>query len=314
MGKEETQDKIPIRLRWLIRRDMPEVLDIENSSFENPWLEEDFLSHLRQRNCIGMVAEGSCDTRYSERILGFMFYELHKSTLNVLNFAVHPEYRRQKIGSQMTDKLKDKLPQQDRYRITVETRESVQPATDFFRSQEFKEISRIPAFYRGNSNETVGLEYRVQQPQLTYTTREIGIKDLPKIVKIGNTPLESPLTEKGLLEKLKQPEYQGELIEIDGQIQGFVVYQLYDFSLQIENIAVFSESRRNGIGSQTVNNLKKYLDTKKRTLMNAEIPISNQPARDFFTSQGFKEVGMIPPVYERNLKGNEKIIMSYSFI
>jgi len=39
------------QIRWLIRRDMTEVLEIENASFEYTWNEEDFLHCLRQRNC-----------------------------------------------------------------------------------------------------------------------------------------------------------------------------------------------------------------------------------------------------------------------
>ena len=51
------KQNVCVHIRWMIRRDMPEVLSIENESFEFPWSEEDFIRCLRQRNCIGMVAE-----------------------------------------------------------------------------------------------------------------------------------------------------------------------------------------------------------------------------------------------------------------
>ena len=44
-----------VHIRWMIRRDMPGVLEIEKLSFEYPWTEEDFIRCLRRRNCIGMV-------------------------------------------------------------------------------------------------------------------------------------------------------------------------------------------------------------------------------------------------------------------
>src|SRR5215510_10144334 len=78
---------LPVHIRWMIRRDMPEVLAIEKHCFEFPWQDEDFIRCLRQRNCIGMVAEAG------ERVVGFMIYELHKSRLHILNFAVHEGYR-----------------------------------------------------------------------------------------------------------------------------------------------------------------------------------------------------------------------------
>ncbi|MCA9111114.1 MAG: GNAT family N-acetyltransferase, partial [Planctomycetaceae bacterium] len=100
--------QIDVQIRWLIRRDMPEVLRIEQESFEFPWTEEDFLCCLRQRNCIGMVAERD------HQIVGFMIYELHKARLNILNFCVAPEFRRQGVGTQMIVRLIDKLSQQRR--------------------------------------------------------------------------------------------------------------------------------------------------------------------------------------------------------
>ena len=57
----------------MIRRDMPEVIPIETASFEFPWSEDDFVRCLRQRNCIGMVAE------MDDQVVGFMIYELHKT-------------------------------------------------------------------------------------------------------------------------------------------------------------------------------------------------------------------------------------------
>ena len=49
--------QVPVHIRWMIRRDMAEVLEIERAAFEFPWFEEEFIRCLRQRNCIGMVAE-----------------------------------------------------------------------------------------------------------------------------------------------------------------------------------------------------------------------------------------------------------------
>jgi len=106
-----SHQELRVHIRWMIRRDMPEVLDIEGESFEFPWLEDDFIRCLRQRNCIGMVAE------HDDRVVGFMIYELHKTRLHILNFAVGDSFRQQGVGRQMASKLISKLSQQRRYRI-----------------------------------------------------------------------------------------------------------------------------------------------------------------------------------------------------
>ena len=83
MGLGQSQ-RTDLHIRWMIRRDLPTVLEIEESNFEFPWTEDDFLRCLRQRNCIGMVVE------LDDEIVGFMIYELHTNRLHILNFAVAP--------------------------------------------------------------------------------------------------------------------------------------------------------------------------------------------------------------------------------
>jgi ribosomal-protein-alanine N-acetyltransferase len=137
----------------MIRRDMSEVLEIENHSFEFPWTEEDFIRCLRQRNCIGMVAE------FEERVVGFMIYELHKTRLHVLNFAVHRDFRRHGVGSAMLQKLISKLSQQRRNRVLLEVRETNLPAQLFFRSCGFRAISVLRDFYEDTPEDAYLMQF-----------------------------------------------------------------------------------------------------------------------------------------------------------
>src|ERR1700709_1829351 len=98
-GRTTTRDRVRVHIRWMIRRDLPEGLRAEQASFDFSWTEDDFLRCLRQRNCIGMVAE------HDDRVVGFMIYELHKTKLHVLNFAVGAEHRRHAVASQMVANL-----------------------------------------------------------------------------------------------------------------------------------------------------------------------------------------------------------------
>lgn len=123
---------IDVEIRWLIRRDMVDVLDIERACFADfPWTEEEFLLCLRQRNSIGMVAE------IDFRVVGFMVYELHKRELRVLNFAVAPDLQRQGVGTTLVNRLKDKLTLQRRNQLRLVVRESNLAACQFFGSQGF---------------------------------------------------------------------------------------------------------------------------------------------------------------------------------
>jgi len=127
-----------IHVRWMIRRDMPTVLAIEESSPEPHWTTEDeFLFRLRQRTCVGMVAEVGAD------VVGFMIYEIHKDRLGLLKFVVHSRYRRSWIGRAMMSMLFVKLSPSTRNRIVPEVRETNLAAQLFFRSMGFRAIRII---------------------------------------------------------------------------------------------------------------------------------------------------------------------------
>lgn len=142
-----------VHIRWMIRRDMCEVMEIERQAFEFPWFEEEFVRCLRQRNCIGMVAEAR------ERIVGFMIYELHKTRLHILNFAVADGERRRGVGRQLMEKLIGKLSAQRRTRISLEVRESNLAAQVFFRAVGFKATSVLHGFYDDSSEDAYLMQY-----------------------------------------------------------------------------------------------------------------------------------------------------------
>ena len=146
--------QVPVHIRWMIRRDMAEVLAIEGQSFEFPWSEEDFVRCLRQRNCIGMVAE------HHEKVIGFMIYELHRNRLHILNFAVHQEMQRRRVGEQMLRKLVSKLSPQRRNKIMLEVRETNLSAQLFFREMGFRAISLLRDFYEDTTEDAYLMQYR----------------------------------------------------------------------------------------------------------------------------------------------------------
>ena len=144
-----------VNIRWMVRRDMPEVLSIEIESFEFPWTEDDFMCCLRKRDCIGMVAEAK-----RNEIVGFMVYELRKTTIHLINFAVHSNWRRQSIGNQMMEKLITKLSQQKRQEITTEIRETNLSAQLFFRKCGFKATRTLHRYYVETPEEVYVMQYR----------------------------------------------------------------------------------------------------------------------------------------------------------
>lgn len=150
----DAPEKVRVHIRWMIRRDMAEVLDIERTVFQFPWFEEEFIRCLRQRNCIGMVAEAA------EQVVGFMIYELHKTRLELLNIAVSKNNQRRCVGRQMIEKLIGKLSLQRRLKIKVPVRETNLSAQLFFRRMGFVALGLEPDFYEDSPEPAILFEYQ----------------------------------------------------------------------------------------------------------------------------------------------------------
>lgn len=141
-------------IRWMIRRDLPEVLEIESESFEFPWNECDFLRCLRQRNCIGMVVE------QRENVVGFMIYELHKHGIHILKLAVYPDARNKNVGSIMVEKLRSKLGER-RHKLTLAVRETNLPAQLFFSRHGFLATKVVHDAYEDTDEAAYFFEYDI---------------------------------------------------------------------------------------------------------------------------------------------------------
>src|SRR5437588_11601845 len=102
-----------------------------------------------------MVAE------QGEKVVGFMIYELHKSKLHILNFAVHPSCRRSAVGAQMVAKLISKLSSHRRTRITLEVRETNLTAQLFFRAQGFLAVRVLRAYYDDSGEGAFLMQYQL---------------------------------------------------------------------------------------------------------------------------------------------------------
>ena len=148
---------LQVRIRWMIRRDFAEVLDIEKDGFEFPWSDEEFLRHLREKNCIGMVAE------HDERVVGFMVYELHRTRLDLLSLAVKRETRWLGIGRAMVTKLQGKLSATRRTHLIADVRESNLNAQLFFKACGFDAVATYRNYYEDTDEDAYRFVYRCQK-------------------------------------------------------------------------------------------------------------------------------------------------------
>lgn len=151
-------------VRWMIRADIPAVLDIESRSFQHPWSEEEFIRVLRKPNCIGMVIEDE-----SETVRGYMIYELHKNRFHLLSLAVHPDHWRKGFARRMIKTLAGRLTCNRRTRILCEIRECNLAAQQAFRAMGFKAVSILKEFFDDSDEDAYVFQYKMPVAAETVT-------------------------------------------------------------------------------------------------------------------------------------------------
>ena len=144
-------------ISWMTERDLDQIAAIEAECFDSAWTKDDFRNCLRERNCIGMVAE------YDKSVVGYMLYELHKSYMEFLRFAVHPRYQREGVGVAMVDKMKSKLSSHRRNRIVIRVRDSNLPAHLFFRASGFDAVRVERGYYRDTNEDAYVFVHRYKE-------------------------------------------------------------------------------------------------------------------------------------------------------
>jgi len=130
-----------VSMRWMLRRDLPEVMAIEAESFGYPWTEAELLQILQQRNCLGLVAE------IGRRVAGFVVYEMAADHIYIHNLAVAMSRRGQGAGTALIGETIKKLGA--RRRIVACASEYNLEAQLFFRAVGFRATEILRNYYDG---------------------------------------------------------------------------------------------------------------------------------------------------------------------
>lgn len=140
-----------MQVRWMIRRDLAQVTDIErDANWRDPWSEETFLTTLKQQNCIGMVSEDG------ETIDGYMLYLLHKDSLAVIRF----EATERDAAEAMFDKLIHKLRANRRKAFTLYIRETDMATLLLLKNRGAIGVA-VDREYFGPDEDAIVMEYRL---------------------------------------------------------------------------------------------------------------------------------------------------------
>lgn len=125
----------------LEKNHVPQIAEIEKCCFSDPWNEESIASELENRLSLWLVAmEG-------ERVAGYVGSQTVLGEADMMNIAVHPDFRRKGIGEALVKKLIAELSQRGCHSLTLEVRVSNGPAKSLYGKLGFVLVGRRKNYY-----------------------------------------------------------------------------------------------------------------------------------------------------------------------
>ena len=119
-----------------------QVAQLETLCFSDPWSENSVASELNNPLAFWLVAlEG-------ERLAGYVGSQSVMGESDMMNVAVHPDFRRQGVGRRLIEALIGELKKRDCHSLTLEVRASNAPAIALYEALGFFEAGRRRNYYR----------------------------------------------------------------------------------------------------------------------------------------------------------------------
>jgi [ribosomal protein S18]-alanine N-acetyltransferase len=131
-------------LRPAAEDDLNDIVQIERTSFADPWTEESFRRLLAGHSAIFRVVGFPADQSVAGYVIAFAIGD----DAELLNIAVHPRQRGKGLAGQMLDAVLIELAGRGVRNAFLEVRESNDAARSLYRSRGFTEIGRRRNYYR----------------------------------------------------------------------------------------------------------------------------------------------------------------------
>ena len=131
-----------IRITPMTAGQVPAVAELEKICFSDPWSEKSLGEELHNPLSLWLTAaEGDtlCGYIGSQTVLG---------ETDMMNVAVHPDFRRRGIAEGLILSLVEALKKQQSHQLTLEVRASNAPAIGLYEKLGFSQVGRRPNYYR----------------------------------------------------------------------------------------------------------------------------------------------------------------------
>lgn len=119
-----------------------QIAQLEKLCFSDPWSEKSIEIELSCRLSLWLVALDG------EMVVGYVGSQTVIDETDMMNIAVHPEYRRRGIAEALIDALVNAIREKGSRVLSLEVRASNDPAITLYQKMGFSQVGRRPNYYR----------------------------------------------------------------------------------------------------------------------------------------------------------------------
>lgn len=119
-----------------------QVAELEKICFSDPWSEKSVASELTNPLSLWLVAVED------DRVAGYVGSQSVMGESDMMNVAVHPDFRRQGVAEKLVLELVAALARRDNHCLTLEVRASNAPAISLYEKLGFAQIGLRKNYYR----------------------------------------------------------------------------------------------------------------------------------------------------------------------
>jgi len=149
-----------IKIRDASNGDLPQIVEIERLSFDNPWSRDSFQRELSlpfSRTTVAVTSNGS-----TEAIIGYLCRWFVADECHILNVAVRPVARRAGVGARLMEHAIGEAKRGKARFVTLEVRRSNFAARSLYRKLSFEE-RRLRKNYYGSGDDAIVMELRLDR-------------------------------------------------------------------------------------------------------------------------------------------------------
>ena len=128
---------------------VPQVAALEKLCFADPWSENSVASELNNDLALWLVAMND------DTVVGYIGSQTVAGETDVMNIAVHPDWRRRGIAQSLIECLVVELKNRGSEALMLEVRASNAPAIALYEKLGFRQVGRRPNYYRNPKEDSL---------------------------------------------------------------------------------------------------------------------------------------------------------------